>query len=277
MVPRKMKEENRMSTKKTKKGQGGFTLIELLIVIGLMGALVALVLPKLTADREEAMGDVCDYNQAGTVRVLNQYADMFGKYPDGMHNGLDGTGSTASAIKGLPEAQHTNMIGQIDSTRYGLSTNEVASLNAAGIDTVAYGTGYQVTNLAAGVHVARCTTNWLDDTPAQYQFDGVTVADWETATGTPGWDTTNGTVVCLWITPTIDWSGGAGDNLDWTKGAVNYGISLEGQCPIPVSAASGEEVEFAYYMAYFKVYDEAPAVAARLIGTSCPECGVLNP
>ena len=53
-------------------------IVFLLIVIGLLGALVALILPKLTADREEAMGDVCDYNQAGTVRVLSQYADMFG-------------------------------------------------------------------------------------------------------------------------------------------------------------------------------------------------------
>ncbi|NMA45119.1 MAG: type II secretion system protein GspG, partial [Lentisphaerae bacterium] len=50
-----------------------FTLIELLIVIGLLGALTALILPSLMADREEALGDVCDYNQAGTVRVLKQF------------------------------------------------------------------------------------------------------------------------------------------------------------------------------------------------------------
>jgi prepilin-type N-terminal cleavage/methylation domain-containing protein len=59
---------------KTVKTKGGFTLIELLIVIGLLGALTALILPRLAADHEEAMGDVCDYNQAGTVRVLTQRA-----------------------------------------------------------------------------------------------------------------------------------------------------------------------------------------------------------
>ncbi|MFW5864150.1 MAG: type II secretion system protein, partial [bacterium] len=54
---------------KRKNRKSGFTLIEMLVVIGLLGALTALVLPSLTANREEALGDVCDYNQAGTVRV----------------------------------------------------------------------------------------------------------------------------------------------------------------------------------------------------------------
>jgi len=273
----------RMNTKKMKKNkQSGFTLIELLIVIGLLGALTALILPRLSADREEAMGDVCDYNQAGSVRVLTQYKDMFGAYPAGMHNGLDGTDAAAEAIEGLPDAQEDHMITSIATTRLALSTNQAASLAAAGITSVASGTGYNITTVAADVNVAQAcaadgSSPWNDDGGVEMTFNGVDISDWATATGTPSWDASGGPVVCLWITPTVDWESAQGDggNTDWTKGAVEYGISMEGKCPIPTAAASGDEVSFAYYMAYFKVYNDGSP--ARMIGSTCPECGVLNP
>ena len=267
------------SMKKT-KNKGGFTLIELLIVIGLLGALTALILPRLAANREEAIGDVCDYNQAGTLRVLSQYKDMFGLYPKGLHNGLIGTGATATAIDGLPDFQAGNMITNIATTRHALTTNQAASLVAAGITTVAYSNGYNLASVAAGVNVARCTTSWVTDEEIGYTFDGIGIAAWEAGTATPSWDSGSGfgpgVVVVLWVTPTTDWSGkGDGGNNDWTKGEVELGITLAGQCPVPVASATGGDPDFAYYMAYFKVYDSG--AAARLIGTSCPECGVLNP
>ncbi len=283
-----------MSTK-MKRNTSGFTLIELLIVIGLLGALVALILPKLTADREEAMGDVCDYNQAGTVRVLNQYADMFGAYPSGMHNGMQDYQSDPVAMKGLPEAQEDHMVTKISSTRLALSADQAESLKAAGITQIAYGDGYQIADVATGVFVAQAcaadgTNPWNDDSnpPQEITFNGVALSDWAqgTAGSTPVWNQGKaGPVVCLWITPTIDWAKGNGGNSDWTKGAVEYGISLEGKCPIPTAATSqggaDDEVSFAYYMAYFKVFDKAdpsdPVTPARMIGSTCPECGVLNP
>jgi prepilin-type N-terminal cleavage/methylation domain-containing protein len=273
-----------MSTKNTKKGQGGFTLIELLIVIGLLGALTALILPRLSADREEAMGDVCDYNQAGTVRVLTQYADMFGAYPAGMHNGLQDVEDEPDAMEGLPGAQLGHMVTDIATTRLALTANQADSLAAAGITTVAYSNGYNTADVEAGVIVAQACADdggkpWFDDGGVEMTFDGVAISDWATGDGGPSWNTTAGAgpVVCLWITPTVDWASAQGDggNSDWTKGAVEYGISMEGQCPIPVEAASGDEVSFAYYMAYFKVFNDG--TAARMIGSTCPECGVLNP
>jgi prepilin-type N-terminal cleavage/methylation domain-containing protein len=275
-----LNEGTRMNTKKIK--QGGFTLIELLIVIGLMGALTALILPRLSADREEAMGDVCDYNQAGSVRVLTQYNDIFGAYPAGMHNGLGGTDVAAVAIEGLPDAQLDHMVTDIATTRHALTADQAASLVAAGITNVASGTGYNLTEVEEDVNLAAaCAADgsnpWNDDGGVEMTFDGVAISDWATATGTPSWDASGGPVVCLWITPTVDWESAQGDggNSDWTKGAVEYGISMEGKCPIPTAAASGDEVSFAYYMAYFKVYDDG--TPARMIGSTCPECGVLNP
>jgi prepilin-type N-terminal cleavage/methylation domain-containing protein len=275
----------RMNTKKMKKNkQSGFTLIELLIVIGLLGALTALILPRLSADREEAMGDVCDYNQAGSVRVLTQYKDMFGAYPAGMHNGLDGTDAAAEAIEGLPDAQEDHMITSIATTRLALSANQAASLAAAGITSVASDTGYNITTVAAGVNVAQACADdgenpWFDDGGVEMTFDGVAISDWADGTDGPSWNVDGGAgpVVCLWITPTVDWESAQGDggNSDWTKGSVEYGISMEGKCPIPVVPASGDEVSFAYYMAYFKVFNDG--TAARMIGSTCPECGILNP
>ena len=100
----------------TKTPNRGFTLIELLIVIGLLGALTALVLPSLTADREEALGSICDYNQAGTVRTLRQFASMMGHYPNQFHTGLytetattKGAVGSTGVMPGLPGAQKSNI------------------------------------------------------------------------------------------------------------------------------------------------------------------------
>ena len=75
--------------KQYKKGKSGFTLIELLIVIGLLGALVALVLPALTGSREEALAAVDDYNQTGTLRTPTLYVNLYGVLPSDMHTRLD--------------------------------------------------------------------------------------------------------------------------------------------------------------------------------------------
>ncbi|MFP4381190.1 MAG: type II secretion system protein [Candidatus Sumerlaeia bacterium] len=265
---------------KRKNRKSGFTLIEMLVVIGLLGALTALVLPSLTANREEALGDVCDYNQAGTVRVLKQYANLVNAYPAGMHSGLQGTDASAEAMEGLPSAQLEHMVTDIDETRLALSADQAASLAAAGITSIAHGTGYNITDVDEDVNVAAaCAADgsnpWFDDGGVEMTFDGIAISDWAQANGTPSWDASAGPVVCLWITPTVDWAAGEGDNNDWSKGNVELGVEVEGKCPIPTAAASGDEVSFSYYMAYFKVYNDGSP--ARMIGTTCPECGVMNP
>jgi prepilin-type N-terminal cleavage/methylation domain-containing protein len=264
-----------------KSRSAAFTLIEMLVVIGLLGSLTALVLPSLSANREEALGDVCDYNQAGTVRVLKQYNNLVGGYPADMHNGLQGVADDSVAMEGLPDAQEDHMVTNIATTRHKLLAAEATSLTAAGITSVCSGTGLNSTAVAADVNVAMAcaadgTGAWLDDGGVEMTFDGILISDWADGTSGPSWNTGKaGPVVVLWIAPTVNWAAGSGDNNDWSKGNVEMGIDLEGQCPIPTAAASGDEVSFAYYMAYFKVYNDGSA--ARMIGSTCPECGVMNP
>ena len=245
---------------KRMKKTGGFTLIELLIVIGLLGALTALILPSLTANREDAIGAVCDYNQAGTLRVLKQFKQITGEYPSGLHNGLQAaTGSGVYAMTGLPDYQDCNMGDGSTAapTQITLSAEQVASLEAAGIDQIAYNSGYHVKDVDTSTVVVQVidgdeTNGWLTDEPAEYTFDGRDINDWEDEdTSTTNDD---GIVVCLRVAPTTDWDKtGDGGNNDWTGGNVQIGIDLEGKCPVPVNSVSGDEPDFAYYMAYFKV------------------------
>jgi hypothetical protein len=108
-------------------------------------------------------------------------------------------------------------------------------------------------------------------------FDGISISNWMAGTGTPSWDVGKpGEIVVLWIAPTVNWASGSGDNNDWSKGNVKLAIDLEGSCPIPTASTdAGGEVTFAYYMAYFKAYNDGSP--ARMIGSTCPECGVMNP
>ena len=270
-----------MNTKNTNvriRRNRGFTLIELLIVIGLLGALALLILPSLMSDREEALADICEYNQAGTVRVLKNYRNLIGVYPADMHNGLTDASGTPTGMPGLPEAQLANMVTNIATTRHALTAPEATSLIDAGIHSICSGYGLAPTLVAADVIVAELTDQWVDDSGAPYTFDGILLDDWraQTNSGTAG-----GTIISLWIAPTVNWDYGSGDNKDWTKGNVKLSLGLAGQCPIPTAGVQGE-IDFSYYLAFFLVDSDGdgaggPGLPARLIGTSCPECGVLNP
>ena len=168
-----------------------------------------------------------------------------------------------------------------------LTDYQANSLRAAGITSVCYGTGLQRASIPAtatpdgsATTVAVVTAHdgtdpWNDDEGSEMTFDGLSITQWMTgASGvTPSWDSANGAgeIVVLWIAPTTDWTASpASANNDWTKGAVEMGIDIQGQCPIPAedTQATAGEASFAYYMAYFKVYNNG--AAARLIGTTCP-------
>jgi prepilin-type N-terminal cleavage/methylation domain-containing protein len=270
-----------MNTKKAKKSQRGFTLIELLIVIGLLGALTALILPKLSASRTEAIVDVCHYNKAGTARALMQYANVFGRYPSDLHNGLQGTDASALAMEGHASPQTARMVTNINTTRHALTADQAVSLAASGITSISSGTGFNSTPVAADVNVAVAASAdgsnpWAGGGKPEITFDGVLVSDWAAGTGGAGWNQGKaGPVVVLWIAPTVNWSAGSGDNNDWTKGSVELGVSLEGQCPVPTKSTTGGDPSFKYYMAYFKVFSDGSP--ARMIGLTCAGGGTLNP
>jgi prepilin-type N-terminal cleavage/methylation domain-containing protein len=247
--------------KMLKKNEKGFTLIELLIVIGLLGALTSLVLPSLMADRTEALLSVCDYNQAGTVRTLHQYKSLMGGYPDGMHTGLTSGGGTPM---GLPEYT----LGQYNDSKladYTLVATDVQSLQAAGIDELAWDEGYHIHAISTASTVMEATDAFEDDsdTGTLATFDGRDIATHKSDKGGEA-------VIALFIAPTVDWDSGAANS--WAAASqLEMGIDLEGKCPIP----TGENEEFTYYIAYFMTFTDGSE--AELLGTSCPECGIMNP
>lgn len=226
-----------------RKPRSGFTLIELLIVIGLLGALALLVLPALMADRETALANVCDYNQAGTLKVLNQFEQLTGKIPNGLHSGLQDP-TSALPMQGLPAALLVNV--NRSGTIQPLTADEATALQNIGLQQIAYGAGDKTATTeadrlgyeapAASQNVICCTTDWQDDGGELYSFDGKSVSVYESEGVTK--------VVALFITPTTDWEAKEGNNR-WVQG-VSLGMDIEGKCPIPNS-------DFAYYIAYVGV------------------------
>jgi prepilin-type N-terminal cleavage/methylation domain-containing protein len=272
-----------------RKAKHGFTLIEMLVVIGLLGALTALILPSLSANRTKAIGDVCKYNKAGTIRVLKQYENLVNAYPADLHNGLQATAGDPVAMDGMPSPLTAAMVTNIGTTRHDLTDWQGNSLYNAGITSICSGTGLNSTDIpltaspsgaALDVNVAAACaadgSNPWQHKGAQMHFDGVDLDDWATGASGPSWNVGKaGPVVALWVAPTTDWTSGSGDNNDWSKGNVEYGIDLEGQCPVPTKSTSGGEISFNYYIGYFKVFNDG--TPARLIGTTCAGHGPINP
>lgn len=68
--------------KKVSKGQKkGFTLVELIVVIGILGVLAAIILPKFTGYTEKAiMKELVSYGRT-LYTYLNSYYAEHGEYP----------------------------------------------------------------------------------------------------------------------------------------------------------------------------------------------------
>lgn len=219
----------------------GFTLIELLIVIGLLAALAAVVLPSLIADRTEAIVGICDYNQAGAIRVLSNYhACSGGKLPNQLHSGLSANSDGAAQMGGIPPAFAGPNGTENTLTGQTLVAGGVDALNDIGIAKLAYGSGNVTATtkdlrlgLETPVAVMALDSAWRDDGGEVWSFDGTSVENLLNS-----YDQ----IIATWVAPTTDWETPANE---WTAG-VEFGMELEGSCPIPGT-------DFAYYVCYIGI------------------------
>jgi hypothetical protein len=125
---------------------------------------------------------------------------------------------------------------------------------------------YTLVPTAADVNVSIVDGDWEDDGGAAYTFRGRTLEQLGVTGGSA-----DGVLIALFIAPTMDWESGYGSVNDWAaKADVQLKVDLEGACPIPTDS------EFRYYVAYVKAFNDG-TTPARLIGTSCPENGIMNP
>ncbi|MEM8549867.1 MAG: prepilin-type N-terminal cleavage/methylation domain-containing protein [Verrucomicrobiota bacterium] len=281
----------------TKKSRRGFSLIELMIVIVIIGALTAIIIPQFDASESEAKDAGCDASNYGTIRQLASYRSINGVYPSRLHTGYEtnaaapewmgnSTGSDASALAEITGANYDL------STPVGLTAGQATSLIAAGLDRLSYGgfgEGVDFPALDGSVddsaYVASVTGDWFEEhdtagagvAGTEVTINGLPVyaytapdpqVDWDHSTGTFNTGVTaDGIVIPLFVAPTADWDNAVVDGAS-TESKIQ--MAQEGGCPWLEGGA-----DFRYYIAFMKVYDNGDP--AKLIGTACPECGSLNP
>jgi len=118
----------------------GFTLIELLVVVGIIGVLVALLLPAVQAAREAARRTQCQNNLKQIGLAIQNYHDVHNRFPTGYISRFDSSGNDlgpgwgwATAI--LPELEQSALFDKIhfdknieDPVNLAVRTTPVATL-----------------------------------------------------------------------------------------------------------------------------------------------------
>lgn len=273
------------------KSRSGFSLIELIIVIVIIGALTAIIIPQFDASESQAKDTGCDASNYGTLRQLGNFRSVNGVYPSRLHTGYEslagtddfmGTTDGASALAEITENNFVN-----HSTKTTLTADQAASLTAAGMNVLAYG-GFGIPAVFEEVddttQVAVIDDDWFEAHGAsgtgipgnEVTVNGLPVfayaasdpqLDYAPGDAYADLDDVDGIVVPFFAAPTADWENAV---IDGVPMASKIGVAQVGGCPW---LEGGEE--FRYYIAFFKAYNDGRP--AKMIGTACPEGGSMNP
>lgn len=113
------------------KYRKGFTLMELLVVIGILGLLAAIAIPKVIDTYERSRSATQAYSTADISRQLELFFALNRKYPDGFDSLMSTDGSAVySKLATELETPHTLL------TTATLTADQITSLNTAGIGHV---------------------------------------------------------------------------------------------------------------------------------------------
>lgn len=286
------KKKNKMRTK-------SFSLIELLIVIGIMGALAALILPSFSDSETAAKDTACDYNNAGILRYVTMFKATNGVYPSGFHTGAsDAAGEKAGdPVSSMAVVTAGNINGFTDKLEIDKDDGTYGqSLQSAGIAQLAYGTEV-ADDIGDVTAVLEVTGDWSETMDANGAYldvatdgapaitvRGLPLSTWKAAgeaevTDAADYEALDDNlkkcrkanegafkIVPLFAASTIDWE--TAHPYQGLAIASKVGVAMEGKCPW-LDAGS-----FRYYICLFKVYEDGSP--AKLIATACPECGVLD-
>lgn len=289
--------------KNANRKQLPFTLIELVIVIAILGALVALILPAFSTTEKDAKETSDAYNSRGVVRYVQMFQNANGYYPSGFHTGLtaDGTPMGLSEAFGVEEAEHHHddddddgdddhhheegytleedapveiaTLSDTDNAKY------ISSLKAAGINyltagDVAEATATPLKNTSVTIPALQVKTD--NNEVKDLVFNGRQLQNWiKPEQFEMGEHDANGMIVALFVTPNIDWehvySGGYHDHGNHGHFEVieNSRIALKNA---PVSSVS--KADFRYYCCFFKLFKDGSA--AKLVGVVSPEMTVAE-
>ncbi len=301
----------------SKSAKAGFSLIELMIVVVILGALTAILIPQFSNVETDAKDTGCDASNYATLRQLNSFQSLNSVYPAGLHTGLGlstaedlmGFG-TAGAEKGakIPSFTAINLgegkdkADKVSTTQVKLTAEQAESLRAAGMINLAYGGFSQdaadplkmekVKVAADSGYVNSITGNWYEA--------------WETdATGkaTDKLDTASAPISINGI-PLYAYQYANADDMTLDATAADTGWGDKNGIVVPLFAAPTVDWEH-YYIdgvpnaskvgvaqegacpwleggAEFRYYMCIFKVfndgtPAKLLGTVCPEGGSLNP
>lgn len=287
--------------KKLKARNEGFSLIELMIVIVIIGALTAIILPQFDVAESDALDTGCDASNYGTLDQLSKYRSVNGVYPSRLHTGFEDVATTlpmgdTPAATDLADYTYANMEHAV--TAATLTADQADSLKDAGIWQIAaggFGISAVFTTVNTGVAVPSITDSWYEEFTdvdgdgfedsitrgtdnREINSDEITIngvglpnyayPDPQSAQNVAGYTAAeDGIVVPLFVAPTSEWNEAV---IDGVKTDSKIQIAQVGGCPW---LEGGEQ--FRYYIAFFKVFNDGSK--AKLIGTACPECGSLNP